>query len=200
MLYFSCEGEHLGPLGLLRAHGCVPRPAVAYDLRYVGPCLHVIDVRGASPEPGVGRKRRAGTGHAPAPLYGCHEGSLLAADESPGTLLDVDLERKAAFHDVFTKEAVLLRLGHGRLQPLDRKGILCPAVDIPFVGAHGVCAQHHALDDTVRIPLEDRTVHERSGIALVRVADDVFLVAFRGGTEAPLETRRESSAPTAPET
>jgi len=108
-------------------------------------------------------------------------------------------EGEAAVHDVLPQETVLLSLGHGSLQTLDGKGILCPAINVPFVGSHGEGAKGHPLDDAVGIALQERTVHERTGVSLVSVADDVFLVSLRRSAEAPLEARGESAAPAAPE-
>jgi hypothetical protein len=45
----------------------------------------------------------------------------------------------------------------------------------------------HALEDPERVALEDAAVHERPGVAFVRVADDVLLSALGLGDGGPLE-------------
>ena len=50
------------------------------------------------------------------------------------------------------------------------------------------------------IALDDRTVHEGAGIALVGVADDIALVRLVGGAEAPLQAGRKTAAAAAAQT
>ena len=75
------------------------------------------------------------------------------------------------------EEAALLRLGDGDVEPLDRLGVLGADVDVAVVGADRVAGDDHALEHRVRVALQHRAVHERAGVALVGVADDVLLLA-----------------------
>ena len=59
-------------LGLFSSHGGETFRPLEHDPRNVGPCFHVVDVRGLSPEPFNGGERRPGTGHSPLSLYGGH--------------------------------------------------------------------------------------------------------------------------------
>ena len=61
-------------------------------------------------------------------------------------------------------------------------------------GADGVAADGHGLDDAVRVAFHDGTVHERTRVAFVGVADDVHLIALVLGAEAPFHAGREASA------
>ena len=79
-------------------------------------------------------------------------------------------------HDVIAQKTVLLRLGDGRFQPAHGQRILRPDINIPLVAAHGAAGDHHALQHAVGVTLHNGAVHERTGVALVAVADDVFFL------------------------
>ena len=65
------------------------------------------------------------------------------------------------------------------LQPLDGQRILGAHVDVALLRAHGVGRDRHALQHAVRIAFEHAAIHERAGIAFVRVADHVLLLCRR---------------------
>ena len=96
----------------------------------VGQRLDVVDDRRLAEQAADGRERRAGARHAPLALDAVDQGGLLAADERPGAHLDDDFEAEAAAEDVVAEQAVGLGLGDGRLEPLDRQGILGADVDV----------------------------------------------------------------------
>ena len=87
-----------------------------------------------------------------------------------------------------------LRLPDGGAQPVDGQRVFGPHVDVGFVGTHGVRPDEHALEHRVRVALQDGPVHERPGVALVGVADDVLLVARGVVAELPLEAGGEAGA------
>ena len=90
------------------------------------------------------------------------------------------------------------RLVDRELEALNRQRVFRPDVDIALMRADGVGADDHALDDRVRIAFDHGPVHERAGIALISIADDVFFVPARLPAEFPLEARGEPrSAPAA---
>ena len=63
-----------------------------------------------------------------------------------------------------------------------------------MIGADGVAADQHALDDAVGVALEDGAVHERAGVALVGITDDVLLVAGLVVGGLPLHAGGEARA------
>ena len=101
----------------------------------------------------------------------------LAADEGAGAHVYMDPEGEVCAHDVIAQKTVLLRLGDGRFQPAHGQRILRPDINIPLVAAHGAAGDHHALQHAVGVTLHNGAVHERTGIALVAVADDSMLTA-----------------------
>ena len=82
----------------------------------------------------------------------------------------------------------------GLVDALDGQRVLGAAVDDPFVGADGVAGDHHPFQHRVGVPLEDRAVHERAGVALVGVADHVLLLVLRRQGELPLLAGQEPAA------
>ena len=63
-----------------------------------------------------------------------------------------------------------------------------------FRRADCVARDQHPFEHAVRIAFQHAAIHECAGIALVRIADDVFLRAHRFGYRAPLQARGISSA------
>jgi len=74
------------------------------------------------------------------------------------------------------------------LQAADGQRIFGAHVNETFAGAHGIGGDGHAFENAVRIAFEHAAVHERAGVALVRVADDIFLRAFRLRDRGPFQT------------
>ena len=83
---------------------------------------------------------------------------------------------------------------------LHRDGVLRPDVDIALAGPDGIARDGHGLDDTVGVALQHAPVHEGPGVALVRVAADIFLylAPFPAG-KAPLQSGGEACSAPAPQ-
>ncbi len=60
--------------------------------------------------------------------------------------------------------------------------------------AHREGRDDHALDDDVRVELQDVAVLAGARLAFVGIADEVLLPRERAGHEAPLQARREARA------
>ena len=106
---------------------------------------------------------------------------------------------KSAVEYVFAEQAVLSRLPDCYFKPLDRYRIFCSYVYVALARTGGIAADGHSLYYAVRVALKHGTVHKRAGIALVGVADNVFLLRFLRCGEAPLFTCGEAAAASAPE-
>ena len=134
------------------------------------------------------------------PFDGGDQGRFLAGDEGAGALDDLDVEVEAGAEDVLSQEARLPRLSDGDLDALDGQRVFVPDVDEAFLGADGLGADDHALEDGVGIGLEDGAVHEGPRVALVAVADEVFRRSLRPAGGLPLLARGEPGPAPAPET
>ena len=80
------------------------------------------------------------------------------------------------------------------------KGIFSADIYQTFGSSDSVTADCHSLDDAVGVTFENGTIHESTGVALVGIADDIFLVGFVLSAEFPFQTCGETSAATTTET
>src|ERR1039457_7152477 len=80
-------------------------------------------------------------------------------------------------------------LPDGGLQGIPRQRGFGANVEKALLGAHGVGRDGHAFQHAMRVAFEHRAIHERAGIALVGVADDVFFLLAGLGHGAPFEAR-----------
>ena len=85
-------------------------------------------------------------------------------------------------------------LADGLAEALDRQRVLGAAVHVALGRADRVGGDEHALDDAEGVALEHGPVHERAGIALVGVADEVLLRLRLVVRHLPLPARREAGA------
>ena len=172
--------------------------AVEDDLRDVGIGFHVVQNGGLAKQALVRRERRTGTGLAALALDGGHQSGFLAAHESAGAQTDVQIKIEAGAKDVLAQQAVFASLVDGDLQALHRDGIFRADVDIALVSADGVAGDGHGLEHHVGIALQNGTVHERAGVALVSVAADVFLICLGNCRRTAISCRWGSRAPPRP--
>ncbi len=177
-----------------RAERLEPVGAQADDAGRVGVALDVVDVGGLAPEAGDRRVGRAGPRLAALALDGGHQRGLFAADERARAFFDLDIEGEVRAEDAIAEQAELARLPERELQAADRQRVLGAAVDVAHLRADGVAGEDHALDQGMGVALERRTVHERAGVALVRVADDVLGPALRLPGQLPLRAGGEAAA------
>ena len=129
-----------------------------------------------------------------------NQGGLLTADEGSSSVADLYVEIESRTEDIVSQQTVVAGLLHGYLQTLDGQGVFGADVHQTFRGPDTVTADGHGLDDRVGVALENRAVHERSGVALVGVADHVFFLAWTLGGYLPFQAGRESSAATSSQT
>ena len=176
-----------------------PIGAQAHDARDVGVALDVVDVAGLAPEAGDGRVGRPRPRLAALALDRGHQRGLFAADERARAFLDLDVEAEVRAQDVLAEQAELARLRQRDLEAADRQRVLGAAVDVAPLRADGVAGDDHAFDERMRIAFERRAVHERAGVALVGVADDVLRPALRLAGQLPLGAGGETAAAAAPQ-
>ena len=106
----------------------------------------------------------------------------------------MEVEAKAAAHNVIAQETQLLGLGHSDLQALDGEGILGADVDIALGCARGDACNEHTFNDGVGVALHDALIHESAGVALVTVADHVLHIGHVTAHALPLTACGEAAA------
>jgi hypothetical protein len=188
------EREDLGAFGFLRPDRGIPIAAVLDDPRNARKGLDVIDERGTSPETGFGRIRRAGARLAASALDRSDERGFLAADESAGAEADLDVEVEGRLADLLAEKLHPFRLLDRGAEAFHGERILGADIEIAARGADRIGGDRHAFEHAVRIRFENAPVHECARIALVGVADHIFLAAARLRDRAPFESRRVSAA------
>ena len=107
---------------------------------------------------------------------------------------------KAGFKNVLAQQTVFTGVVDGLLKTGHGDGILRADVNVAFGSADGVAADGHGFHDAVGVAFKDGTVHERAGVALIRVADHVLLIGFILRSEEPLLAGRETGAAAAAQT
>ena len=147
--------------------------AVGEDPRDGGEGLDVLDDRRAAEQAARRGLRRALLGLAALALEGLEQDGLLA--EHVGALDGPDRRARSSWPEPRTSSPAKPRL----VQPLDRRlerpdrvGRLGPDGDDRLVGADREGGDQRALEDAVRVPLEERPVGLRRRVGAVAVRDD----------------------------
>src|SRR6056297_742368 len=128
------------------------------------------------------------------------ESGLLSAYECSGPVLYFNVKAEIASEYVFSQKAEFTGLPYYYVKSFDCKRIFRPDVYYSFSCSYGVSPYGHGLEHAVGISLEYAPVHEGPGVALVCVAQYIFLVALYSLCEFPFEACRETASSAAPET
>src|SRR5215212_5660873 len=193
------DAEQLGPGRLLGAHGAEPVDALADDPGHGGDRLDVVDGGWRPVQALDGRERRAQLGLAALALQRRQQGRLLAADVGPGATVQDHVQVEPGALDVAAQQPLVVGGVDRRLEPAARPAALAPQVDEGVAAADGVGGDDHALDQGVRVALEQLHVLEGAGLALVGVDHQVGRLAGPLGQESPLHAGREPGPAPAPQ-
>ena len=106
-----------------------------------------------------------------------------------GIINEADLEQAltsgkvaGAALDVFAEQAGFVSLPHRSFEAGKRLiHEFATHVVITGVGTHGITTDRHAFDQTMGITFDHGAIHERTGIALVGIADDRLRIALGVG-------------------
>ena len=173
--------------------------AFSHYVRNAGERFHVVDYRGALPQTLDCRERRTGTGHSALTFDGIEKRGFFAADERARAETDMYAERKARAENVVADKAERFRLFDCYFKSVDRYGIFRSYVEVAVLRADRVARDHHTFDYGKGVAFENGSVHERAGIALVAVTDDVLLAVRLSVSELPLSAGGESATAAASE-
>src|SRR6266581_2871486 len=171
--------------------------AVVDDPGNRGEGLGIVDRRRLAVETEARGKRRLESRQALLALQRLEQRGLLAADVGAVTVVVVELEREIAAEDVFPDEAGATRLGERFLAALVDVPDLPVDVVVARADPHRVGGDRHAFDDDMRVVAQYVAVLEGPGLALVRIAHQIFRARKLARHEAPLEARRKTR-PAAP--
>ena len=153
------------------------RSAVCENMRHGGERQHIVDHRGATKQPFQRRQRRLGA-HFPAlALKAVQQRRLLAADIGPRPHPHFDVQRR---QPIGGKHDCRIQLGDG-------ERVFAAHIDKGFLGPHRMAGDGHAFEQVERIAFHQHPVGEGRAVALVGVADDIFLRARRSAHGLPLD-------------
>ncbi len=170
----SCEGKDLGSLARFIPNIGEPLASFRDDLADTGHGFHVVQDARFLPETGNSWEGGPGPWHSPVALNRCHEGRFLSTDEGASALIDLKIKIKPGIQYVFTQKAVFLGLAYSYVKPAKGQRIFCPAINITLVGSDRLCGDYHSFENGMRVRLKHASVHERSRVAFVGVAQDIF--------------------------
>jgi hypothetical protein len=118
-------------------------------------------------------ERRFDARHRALALKTREQTRLVSRDVTPGTTVDDHLEIESRVLDVLAQEAVRVRVVDGLLEAFGAEPELTPDVDERVVRLDRVRRDRRALDDLVRITLDEHVVFERRRLTLVGVDREV---------------------------
>ena len=97
-------------------------------------------------------------------------------------------------HDGLAQDAGRIRVVDGVLDVVTCERVLVADIEHALFGADGERTDDHALDDGMRAAFHRRAVHERTGVTLVAVADNVLGEDVVAGGRAPFAPGGEAGA------
>src|SRR6185312_8768319 len=172
----------------------IPLATLAEDRDCMRESLHVVQRRRLTPQAGVDRPWRLIARLGAVALNGFHQRRLFAADVAAGGDEDCKVEVHARPQNVASQQPHPANPCQFFTQYFGLQLVLVPDVEIALLRADDGSCHHHALKHHVRQVLQDEAVFDRSGFALVRVADDKFLRPARLLRAFPLDVGGKARA------
>ena len=164
------------------------------DPRRGGEAQNIVDDRRLAEQARDRGQRRLDANLAALPLEAIEQRRLLAADIGAGAEPRFEIERAAGAEHARPEKAC-------RPRPLDsarkdREGmrIFRSDVDVALRRADRERGDGHALDQEERVALHQHPVGEGPAVALVGVADHVFLLGLDPGRRPPFDARGKAGA------
>ena len=154
--------------------------------------LDVVDDGRLAPQSALSRERRLGPRHAALAFNRGNHRGLLAANERARAFHHFAVQFLAGAENIVAEKTHFLRVFDGASHARDGQRIFRADVNQRFVGADGARGDHQAFEHAVRIAFHHAAVHERAGIALVGIANHVFLRAFLRCAPPPICGRSEN--------
>ena len=125
--------------------------------------------------------------HAALALERFDQRRLLATDKRTRALLDAHPAGKAGAEDVVAQKALFLRLADRIAQPLDRKRIFRTHIDNHLGSPNRIGGDQHAFNQVVRVAFDHCAIHKGTGVALIRIANEVFRLGLLFARRIPFK-------------
>ena len=104
------------------------------------------------------------------------------------------MEGESCSCDIVSEQSAGFCLSDCCYQTLDCEGVFIANIHVSLAGSDGDCRYEHSLKDTVRVAFQYASVHVRSWISLICVADYISVpIVLRTGR--PFDPRGKTAAP-----
>ncbi len=123
-----------------------------------------------------------------------HQSGFLTANEGTCAQTNFQIKVEAGAENILTEQTVLLCLIDSDLQSSDCDGVLRTDVHIALLRADRIRRDGHRFNHCVRIAFQHRTIHECTGVTLVRITSNVLHVTHGVLGELPLSAGGEACA------
>ena len=170
-------------------HQAAPR---SDDERHREERLDIVDDGRPAPEPRLHREGRLGARHRAPPLERLHQRRLLAQHEAAGAAAHLHLHREVAAEHVAAHQPPAPRALQRALEAPRGEIGLAVHVEIDVARPRGVGGQERALEQPMRVALEEVAILEDAGLALLAVDDEVLGLARRPAGRPPTSPPRGS--------
>ncbi len=198
--YFADQRKSLGAVITFDAVLTVPIGTVSDNARQNAESFDIVDNGRFAEQAGLRREWRPRTGHPSFAFYRSNQCRFFAADKSAGALLDDNVKVESGAQNVIAKQPAFAHILGGYLQTRDGQMVTTVDVDIPVVGADSKGGNGQTFQNTVRVALDQRTVHERPRIALGHVAYHVLGFFRETPADFPFLEGWETGTASAPQT
>ena len=161
---------------------------------HVAERLDVVDDGRAHPQTKHGWKiRRLDTRIRTLAFERFDEAGFFAADVSTSATMNVHLQIETGAENIFAEETFRARFFQRCVQNLCAFGHFAADVDVSELHVVREARNDHALDELMRIFVDDLTILESARLGFIGVADEINRLAALAINETPLEAARETS-------
>ena len=172
----------------------VPLHTARKNLRHVNKRLDVVDHRGFLPQAHNPGERRFVSRFRAMSLDGFDQRALLAAYVSAWTDKHSQLEFQSAAKNIFAKQSSSITAANLFAKNLFLQMIFMPDIQNSFLRSCHEPRQNHAFHQKMRKVRHDEPIFDGSRLALVGVADDIFVRPRLLANQIPFHGSRESRA------
>ena len=182
----AAETENRRAGAALVADAGKPFAAFGDDFRHIGQGFDIVDIGGFAENAYLGGKGRPVAGHRPAALDGFHQSRFLAGNIGISGQGHFQVKTETGGENVGPQQSQIIGLGYGGAGALNRPVVAVTDKDVAVVGSGSVAGQQDALYDRMGVAFQDALVVKSPRIALLAVAEDIFVRGVGTGQESPL--------------
>src|SRR5690606_32746616 len=147
----------------------------------------------------AGRERRLETRLAFLAFQRFKQRGFFAANVGTVTMESVQFETEVGAEDIVTEKARFTRFAKSFFEAVVHFKDLAVNVVISDTDAHRVSRDRHAFDHNMRIEAQDVAIFECTGLAFVRVTDQILLARQTTRHKAPFQAGRKPCTTTTPQ-